>query len=138
MNAETIEHNGEIIAMGEGVAKVRIIQTSACAECHAKGVCTASDQSEKIVEAEVVSENLKVGDTVKVVGQKNLGIYAVLLAYVVPFLLIIVVMVVLNQLVDNELIVGTASLGVLVPYLIVLRLMRNRLKATFRFYVVEK
>ncbi len=138
MNAETIEHTGEIIAIGGGIAKVRIIQTSACAACHAKGVCTASDQTEKVVDAEIVSETLKVGDSVKVVGQKNLGIYAVLLAYVVPFLLIIVTMMVMNMLTDNDLLVGSVSLGVLIPYLVVLRLMRKKLKATFRFYVVEK
>lgn len=138
MNAETIEHTGEIIALSDGIAKVRIIQTSACAECHAKGVCTASDQTEKVVDAEIVSETLKVGDSVKVVGQKNLGIYAVLLAYVVPFLLIIVTMMVMNMLTDNDLLVGSVSLGVLIPYLVVLRLMRKKLKATFRFYVVEK
>lgn len=137
MNNETIRHRGEIIAIKDGIAKVRIVQTSACSECHAKGVCTASEQAEKVIEAEMRHDDFSIGDQVYVVVQKNLGFKAVLLAYIVPFALIIVTMMVLGHFWDKDLLTGTLSLAVLIPYMIVMRLFRKKLNATFKFYITE-
>lgn len=137
MDNEVIRHSGEIIELGEGIAKVKIIQTSACAECMAKGMCTASDKTEKIIEAEANTSTLSVGETVWVEGHKNLGIIAVLFAYIMPFLLILLTMVIAGQFTENELLVGTISLLILIPYFIVMRRMKGRFKAKFKFYVVK-
>lgn len=137
MSNEVIRHSGEIIELGEGVAKVKIIQTSACAECLAKGMCTASDKTEKIIEAETITNTYSVGDLVYVEGHKNLGIIAVLLAYVLPFILIFLTMVIAGQFTDNELLVGTISLLILVPYFVIMRSMKGKFKAKFKFYVVK-
>lgn len=137
MDNEVIRHSGEIIELGEGIAKVKIIQTSACAECMAKGMCTASDKTEKIIEAEANTSTLSVGETVWVEGHKNLGIIAVLFAYIMPFLLILLTMVIASQFTENELLVGTISLLILIPYFIVIRCMKGRFKAKFKFYVVK-
>lgn len=137
MNDETIRHRGEIIAITEGVAKVRILQTSACAECHAKAACTVSDQKEKIIEAELNRDEFSVGDEVYVIAQKNIGVSAVLLAYVLPFVVIIVTMAILDNFIGNELLVGTVSLSMLLPYLLLLRLFRKKLSAKFKFYITE-
>lgn len=137
MDNEVIRHSGEIIELGEGIAKVKIIQTSACAECMAKGMCTASDKTEKIIEAEANTSTLSVGETVWVEGHKNLGIIAVLFAYIMPFLLILLTMVIASQFTENELLVGTISLLILIPYFIVIRCMKGRFKSKFKFYVVK-
>ena len=137
MSNDIIEHTGEIIAIEDGMAKVRIVQTSACSECHAKGICGASDQKEKIIIAELRNDEYSIGDMVNVVGKKSLGMKAVLLAYVVPFIIIIVAMVVLGKFIKNELIVGTLSLATLVPYFIVMRLFKDQIAAKFKFYVTE-
>ena len=47
----TIEHQGFIIEINNNIAHVRIEQTSACASCHVKSVCGASEKSEKIIGA---------------------------------------------------------------------------------------
>jgi len=135
MGTDVIQHTGEIIAINDGIARVMIMQTSACSACHAKAVCGASDKKEKMIEAEVNSNDFKVGDVVNVVGQKSLGIIAVLLAYVMPFVLIILTMLIASIVTEKEWIMGTASLVVLVPYFIVLRLMKSKIQAKFKFYV---
>ena len=61
----TIEHQGIIISIDNNVAHVKIEQTSACASCHVKTVCGASEKSEKIIDANIISSDLKVGDTVR-------------------------------------------------------------------------
>ena len=134
----TIEHQGVIISKDDKIARVKIEQTSACASCHVKSVCGASDKSEKIIDANIMDDTLKVGDQVTIIGQKSLGIQAVLLAYVLPFVVIIATLFIANIFTTNELIIGSCALTSLIPYFIVLRLMRNKIQAKFQFYAIKK
>ena len=134
----TIEHQGIIISIDDSVAHVKIEQTSACASCHVKTICGASEKTEKIIDAHIVDDTLKIGDSVTIIGQKSLGIRAVLLAYVLPFVLIVAVLFVANIFTTNELVIGTCALTSLIPYFIVLRLMRNKIQAKFQFYAIKK
>ncbi len=133
----TIEHQGIIISIDNNVAHVKIEQTSACASCHVKTVCGASEKSEKIIDANIISSDLKVGDTVTVIGQKSLGFKAIILAYILPFVLIVAILFVTNIFTTNELVIGTCALASLIPYFVVLRLMRNKIQAKFQFYVIK-
>lgn len=134
----TIEHQGIIIDIDGKLAHVKIEQTSACASCHVKSVCGASDKSEKIIDANIMDKSLKVGDQVTIIGQKSLGIQAVLLAYILPFIVIIATLFITNIFTTNELIIGTCALASLIPYFVVLRLMRNKIQAKFQFYAIKK
>ena len=134
----TIEHQGVIISIDGKVAHVKIEQTSACASCHVKSVCGASEKSEKIVDANIIDASLKVGDQVTVIGQKSLGIQAILLAYVLPFIVIVSMLFIVNIFTSNELVIGTCALASLIPYFAILRLMRNKIQAKFQFYAIKK
>lgn len=134
----TIEHQGVIISKDDKVARVKIEQTSACASCHVKSVCGASDKSEKIIDANIMDDTLKVGDQVTIIGQKSLGFQAILLAYILPFIVIIATLFIVNVFTTNEIIIGTCALASLIPYFIVLRLMRNKIQAKFQFYAIKK
>ena len=89
----TIEHQGVIISIDGKVAQVKIEQTSACASCHVKSVCGASEKSEKIIDANIIDDTLTIGDQVTIIGQKSLGLLAILLGetnilnvkFVLPF-----------------------------------------------------
>ena len=50
MAKERIEHEGRVIAVDKDYISVEIVNKSACANCHAKGVCGASDEAVKVVE----------------------------------------------------------------------------------------
>ncbi|MBQ8722057.1 MAG: SoxR reducing system RseC family protein [Paludibacteraceae bacterium] len=134
----TIEHQGVIISKDDKIARVKIEQTSACASCHVKSVCGASDKSEKIIDANIMDDTLKVGDQVTIIGQKSLGFQAILLAYILPFIVIIATLFIVNVFTTNEIIIGTCALASLIPYFIVLRLMRNKIQAKFQFYAIKK
>lgn len=133
----TIEHQGVIISIDDKVAHVKIEQTSACASCHVKSVCGASEKSEKIIDANLMDASLKIGDQVTVIGQKSLGIQAILLAYVLPFVLIVAILFFANIFTTNELVIGTCALASLIPYFAMLRLMRNKIQAKFQFYAIK-
>ena len=78
---------------------------------------------------------VQVGDAVTVCAQRSTGMLAVLLAFVIPFLLILLVLVVLRAWIDNEPLTGTLALASLIPYYMILSLFKGRLKSTFRFYI---
>ena len=134
----TIEHQGVIITIENNIAHVKIEQTSACASCHVKEMCGASEKTEKIIDARIVDNTLKIGDQVTIIGQKSLGFQAILLAYVLPFVVIIVALFIVNAFTNNEVIMGTCALASLIPYFAILRLMRNKIQAKFQFYAIGK
>lgn len=134
----TIEHQGIIVSIDNDIAHVRIEQTSACASCHIKEMCGASEKAEKIIDAHIVDNTLKTGDQVTIIGQKSLGIQAILLAYVLPFVVIVAALFIVNIFTTNEVIMGTCALASLIPYFAVLRLMRNKIQAKFQFYAIKK
>ena len=133
-----IEHQGVIIAIDDKFAHVKIEQISACASCHVKSMCGASEKAEKVIDAHISDSTLKVGDQVTVIGQKSLGIQAILLAYVLPFMLIVSVLFIVNIFTTNEIVIGTCALASLIPYFIILRLMRNKIQAKFQFFAMRK
>ncbi len=136
--SENIEHEGTIVRIENGCAYVLIEQQSACAMCHAKAICAASDSAEKIIETRIGdNKNFAVGDRVMIVGQKSLGMKAVLLAFVVPFFIFMATLYIAQTLTNDEVVSGTSALLSLLPYWAILALFRKRLSATFRFTIYK-
>jgi sigma-E factor negative regulatory protein RseC len=131
----TIEHSGTVKALRNGVAEVLIVQNSACSGCHAKSACTAADMAEKIIEVPCDTSALSVGQRVTLVGSTSMGWRAVGYAFVLPFLLLMAVLIALFETTGSEVEAGLAALAVLVPYYLVLYLLRNRMKGNFVFRI---
>jgi sigma-E factor negative regulatory protein RseC len=133
--SQKIEHTGIITNIVGTKIQVQIVQLSACSSCHAKGACSASDKDEKFIEAEVTDTTFKIGDQVNLIGESSMGLFAVLIAFVIPFLLIIISLFILRSYTTNEALSGTIALGVLVPYFIILSLFNKKLQNKLKFTV---
>lgn len=133
--SQIIEHTGIINSIEGNLIRVLIIQESACNACHAKGACSASDQDEKIIEVENSDPSFREGDHVVLYGQRSIGLQAVLLAFVIPFILILLTLLLLQPYVSNEAISGTLALSVLIPYYIILSFYQKKMKAKFQFFI---
>lgn len=133
----TIEHKGVIQEINNAQILVRIIQTTACSSCSANNFCPASEKKEKEIEIPNIYSKAQFskGEVVKVIGKSSLGFNAVLLAFVIPFILVIVALFVFMRLLDDELYSAIISLACLAPYYFVLWLCRNRLKKIFMFKI---
>ncbi|MDR0976649.1 MAG: SoxR reducing system RseC family protein [Prevotellaceae bacterium] len=133
---ETIEHQGIVESVNGQHVRVRIEQVSACASCSVKAHCSSADTREKMVDA-VAGDGTRyaVGDAVTVCGALSMGRMAVVLAFVVPFVVLVAALFTFMTLWQDELEAASAALALLIPYYIVLWLMRSRLKRTFAFSV---
>jgi sigma-E factor negative regulatory protein RseC len=134
-NSKSIEHKGRIETIDGNKINVSILAMSGCASCHAKGVCSASDMQEKIVEVYDITNQYQVGEEVNVVLKQSLGFRALFLGYVLPFMLVLLILIVLTVLTNNEAVSGIGALSVLVPYYIILYVLRNTIRKKFTFII---
>lgn len=130
--AEQIRHEGIVLSVKGDMAQVQIVQSSACSACVARKTCLSAEQQEKRMDA-LMLEPLQVGDLVEVLLQERLGWKAVLLAYIMPFVVMLIVIALLGHWWDNEVLVGTLSLVAVAVYYIILSFFRKRLQKQFSF-----
>ncbi|MCD7935582.1 MAG: SoxR reducing system RseC family protein [Tannerellaceae bacterium] len=128
-----INHTGIIERIEGDSIFVRIVQQSACAGCHAKGMCSAADKKEKIIEVTDHSGTFNVNEHVEVCGKTSLGLQAVFLAFVIPLILIVAALVTGHVMQWDEGINALTALLILLPYYCVLYLYREKLKNRFIF-----
>lgn len=135
--ANVIEHEGVVESLSDSTITVAINQRSACAGCHAYGQCSAAESKVKQVEVLKANANCdcKVGDKVKVTATMGTGRTAVLFACIIPLVLMAITLVISSRLTDNDAISGTISLGVLLPYMLVLWLTRNKFRNKLTFSI---
>ncbi|NDV82907.1 SoxR reducing system RseC family protein [Bacteroides sp. 51] len=134
--ANVITHQGIVENIDDAHVFVRIIQTSACVACSVKGHCSSADSKEKILEISAPYSSYKPGDQVTVVGETSMGMMAVLLAFFIPFLVLVISLFIFMHVSGgNELLSGLISLGLLVPYYFVVWLNRAKLKKNFSFTI---
>ena len=144
-----IKHDGIIIALNEdGTALVRIVQTSACALCKAKAMCASAESAEKEMTVVLLGdEQWAVGNEVEVMVQQKMGWKAVVLAYLLPFFVMLAVMFVGNGLLamgdgatgllgdeaKREAVLGTVALCAMAVYYLVLGMFKDKLQKEFSF-----
>jgi len=132
-----IEHEGVIIDINTDSVFVKILVHSACSACHAKGMCNLTDTAEKIIEvSKPLNRELKTGDKVNVALTRNMGFKAVVLSYLIPFLILFLTLIISLSIVEKEWLAGLISLAVLFPYYLILSLKKDKLKDTFDFKIV--
>ena len=136
MTNNTIKHLGIVENIQGSHLSVRIVQTSACAACSVKGHCSSADSKDKIIDIiDTAAASYQVGENVMVVGETSMGMQAVALAFIIPFVLLIFTLFLFMALIENELFAALLSLAVLVPYYYILWLNKTRLKQKFSFTI---
>jgi len=133
-----VEQKGTVEEILNHRIRVRIHRDSACGHCHASGMCNLSDNAERILETGDNTLNLSPGDQVGISITRSMGNKAVILGYLLPFMLLITTLITLNALGFKEWLSGLLSMASLVPYYLLLYLFRNRLRKSFTFTIRTK
>lgn len=136
--ADLIKHQGVVEKVDGAHVTVRIVQTSACSACSAKGLCNASESKEKLIDVYDVNVSCHVGERVVVCGTTSMGMRAVILAFGLPILILLLVLFVVMRITDgNSLYSALAGMGAMIPYYIIIYMCKDKLNKTFSF-TIEK
>ncbi len=128
-----IKHQGIVESTNGSRVRVRIVQTSACVSCSIKGHCSSADAKEKIIDVVDTDTTYRPGDKVWVFGEISIGIIAVSLAFILPFLILVISLFVFNTLWDSEFYAAICSLLLLIPYYYILWLNKARIGKKISF-----
>jgi len=131
---ELIRHTGIVVSADGETALVQIVQTSACSACKARSMCVSSESRELSDVKCQISEPMQAGDRVEVEVRERLAWKAVLIAYIMPFVVMMAVLAGLNVLTEwSEAVVGSLSLCSIALYYIGLSFFKDRLQKQFSF-----
>lgn len=137
--SESIFHTGVIRATDSKETVVEIMSASACASCHAAGLCTASEAKKKeIVIPADPSETWTVGEEVDVMLSESLGMKAVLISYVVPLVILLILVVSLSYTSMHELLIGLIGLCAMAVYYLVIYFIRDSFSKEYVFSIRKR
>lgn len=131
-----VKHEGVVSKIHNNVVTVSLKGNINCEACHAKGACGASEAREKIVEIQQTTTPLQLNENVEVILSKNLGLKAVFWAYIFPFILLISTLLIASTILD-EWIAGLLALAILIPYYLMLFVLRNSFKKAFKVSILK-
>ena len=136
MSKNEISHKGVIKSITPELTTVEILSTSACAECHAKGMCGMSESKVKEIYVPTDPYSVhEVGDEVQVMLKKSMGLKAVWISYVIPLFILMILILSLSSVNVHEAYVGLGAIAGVALYYLVIYLFRNRLANDFVFYI---
>ena len=132
---DCITQEGIVEEVNNGLLKVNIVSKSLCASCHAQKSCTSLEVTQKQFSFQNFDPTLKSGDKVLLKMHQSQGPLAVFIAYIIPFIIFLSVLIILNYLFNNDLYSGLGSIFSIVLYYLIIKLFNKQLKATFTFQV---
>lgn len=135
--SKNITHDGVVVGIDGQDVHVLIVQHSACAGCHAKGACTASDSKDKIIIAKSRGEAYQIGERVLLVGSNSMAWSALAYAFILPLILSIALLFVVSGIV-SEAMSCLFVLALLAIYYFILFLFRSKLETKFVFYIEKQ
>ena len=136
---DEIAHEGRIVEINPEFTTVEILSSSACASCHAKGLCGMSEEEKKLIMVPTDPYTVyEEGEIVDVMTKKSMGLKAVWISYVIPLLILLILILSLSSVIGNEAYTGLAAIGGVALYYFVIWLVRDRLENEFVFYIKQK
>jgi len=134
-----ISHPGRIAEITPDFTTVEIISESACSSCHAASLCGLSEYEKKAVQVPTRGwDNYEVGQEVSVVLKASMGHKAVWLAYVLPLVLLVAVLMAFLRIGAGELLSALSAFVAAAIYYFVIYLLRDRLRNEYAFEIEKK
>ena len=132
--ASIIEHIATVVAVENGRVDVEIAVQEACHSCKAKGLCGIESAERRVVSVFTeYAAAYSVGESVMVQVAQSMGIKAAVYAYVIPFFLLFICLLVLLECGVGESVAGLCSLAAVALYYLVLALMRKKFEKEIIF-----
>ena len=133
---DTIKHEGIVSKVSNNAITISLKGNVNCEGCKAQSACGVSDSNDKEIEIENPTQSFQLNETVDLVLNRELGLKAVFWAYVFPFILMFLVLI-LTSLFLKEWVAGLVSLFVLVPYYFMLFVLKDTFKKAFQISILK-
>ena len=131
-----VSHKGRIVSITPELTSVEIVSESACASCHAKGLCGMSEEEEKVIMLPTDPyATYNVGDEVQVCTKMAMGLKAVWISYVIPLAILMILILSLSGVIESEVYRALAAIGGVAVYYLFVWLFRDKLSNEFVFYI---
>lgn len=131
-----ITHKGRVVEVTPTLTTVEIVSESACSACHAKSLCGLGDSVKKEIQVPTRGwDTYAPGDEVTVVLKASMGHKAVWVAYMIPLVILLSVLLVLSLCGVAELTAGLCAIGAVAAYYILIRIFRSRLRNEYTFNI---
>ena len=132
-----ISHSGRIVAIDSQAITVEFVTEDACASCKASALCGMSEGKVKVLQVPA-QLGFEVGEEVNILLKRSMGLKAVWLAYVLPLVIMVAVLLGLTALGLSELVAGLCGIAAVGLWYLVLWLRRDKLKNEYTFYIKKK
>ncbi|MBQ0151168.1 MAG: SoxR reducing system RseC family protein [Bacteroidales bacterium] len=134
-----VSHTGRIVQVDPQFTTVAIVSESACASCHAAGLCGMSESQTKMVKVPTLpSEPFSPGEEVDVILKASMGHKAVWVAYAIPLFVMLAVIMGLLGAGISEPVSGLCGIASVLVYYFGVWLFRDRLQDGYVFTIRRK
>lgn len=134
-----VSHTGRIVKVDSQFTTVAIVSESACASCHAAGLCGMSESQTKMVKVQTLpSETYAPGEEVNVVLKASMGHKAVWIAYMLPLVVMLAAIMILLALRVSEIVSGLCGIASVLVYYLGVWVLRGRLQDQYVFTIRRK
>lgn len=133
---DIVNHEGIVSKISKTTITISLKGNVNCEGCKAQSACGVSDSNDKEIEVLNPIQSFQVNEEVAVVLKKELGLKAVFWAYVFPFILMAVVLVVTSFFFE-EWVAGLLSLFILLPYYFMLYIMKDAFQKAFQVSILK-
>lgn len=124
-----IIHSGFVSQVTEGHVKVSLFRKEACGGCQMKDYCGGDNDERQ--EFEVAASGYQVGDEVQLLMSTSMGFRAVVMAYLMPFAVLLLSLIINLQLGLSEAEAALVSLSTTALYYVILKVMSGSIKNHF-------
>lgn len=134
-----ITHSGIVEDITGSCVRVRITQQAACIGCKIAGHCSTAERKDKIIDVWRHGDERRyaVGQQVTVSVTERSGMEAVMVAFALPFLLLILTVFAGMLLTGDEALSALLGMGALVPYYAVVYVLRSKLSRRLSFDIED-
>ena len=136
---DLISHQGIVERIEGTTVIVKIVQHSACSGCKVKSMCSSAESKEKTVDVQTFNaSDFKVGEEVMVYAGLSMGRTAVIIAFVIPLIIMVLWLVAAIKLLKlDELSAIGSDLMLLGLYYVILSMNRKRINRRFTFTIAK-
>ena len=134
-----ITHSGVVESVSDRLVRVRIVQAAACAACKVAGHCTASESKVKIIDVFTSDpSSYAKGDAVTVSVSEGSARKALMVGFGLPFVVMVAAVFITMWLTTDETMSALAGLAALVPYYMLVWLLRDRIGGSVTFGIEKQ